>query len=99
MAQIVGLIGLSTVALRDAFRERARALGHRVVEREVDLELAAAHEPLALCVAELGGSDSRVLEQVRALSKLVGRAPLVVLARNLGAELGAALGRLGVADV
>jgi DNA-binding NtrC family response regulator len=98
MAPTVGLIGLSP-ALRDAFRERARALDQRVVERESELALAAAQEPLALCVAELGGSDSRVLEQVRSLAKLVGRAPLVVLARNLGAELGAGLIRLGVADV
>lgn len=98
MAPTVGLIGLSP-ALRDAFCERARSLGQRVVDRESDVALAAVQEPLALCVAELGGSDSRVLEQVRSLSKLVGRSPLVVLARNLGAELGASLIRVGVADV
>ncbi len=98
MAPTVGLIGLSQ-ALRDAFRERARELALRVVERESDLEQAAAQEPLALCVLEVGGSESRVLEQVRSLAKIAGRSALVVLARNLGAELGAGLIRAGVADV
>jgi DNA-binding NtrC family response regulator len=36
---------------------------------------------------------------VRSLTKVVGSSPLVVLARNLGAGLGARLIRLGVADV
>jgi DNA-binding NtrC family response regulator len=50
-------------------------------------------------VLEVAGSDSRVVEQVRSLSKLSAGVPLVVLARNLGAALGSRLCKLGAVAV
>jgi DNA-binding NtrC family response regulator len=94
----VALIALSP-ELQRAFRSYAADRGMRVLDREGDIALAVTTHRLALCVVELGGSDSRVVEQVRSLAKVIGPSPLVVLARNLGAGVGARLIRLGVADV
>jgi DNA-binding NtrC family response regulator len=94
----VALIALSP-ELQRAFRAYAADRGMRVLDRESDIALVVTTQRLALCVVELGGSDSRVVEQVRSLAKVIGPSPLVVLARNLGAGLGARLIRLGVTDV
>jgi DNA-binding NtrC family response regulator len=97
-ADTIALVGISS-SLEQAFARGAERAGMRAVAHARDVGSLAEERRLALVVVELGGSETRALLEVRALAKLAGDAPIVVLARNLGAQLGAHLIRLGVVDV
>ncbi len=97
-ADTIALVGVSS-SLEQTFARGAERAGLRVVAHAGDIGSLAEERRLALVVVELAGSETRALAEVRTVAKLVGATPIVVLARNLGAQLGAQLVRLGVADV
>ncbi len=97
-ADTVALVGVSA-ALVSGFARSAERSGLHLITRASEIAPLAEERRLALVVIELSGSEIRALGEVRSLAKLIGSAPLVVLARDLGAQLGAQLIRLGVADV
>jgi DNA-binding NtrC family response regulator len=96
--EAIVLVGLAP-ALRRAFSEQATRLGLVVHDLESPTGADLPSLRPSLCVLEVGGSDSRVVEQVGSLSKLAAAVPLVVLARNLGAALGSRLCKLGAVAV
>jgi DNA-binding NtrC family response regulator len=54
---------------------------------------------LVLCVVAISGRGEDPVSRVRAVAKLVGRCPVVVLARDTGLDSAVRLIRFGVADV
>ena len=72
-----------------------------VIALQSDLEdvTSSASHRLSLCIVQIGGDASPALERVPGLAKLLRQCPLVVLARDLGADAAFRLSRAGVADL
>jgi len=60
---------------------------------------SSASHHLSLCVLQVDGGGDSALELIRSLTKLLRRSPLVVLARDLRADVAFRLSQLGVADL
>ncbi len=92
------LVGLSPM-MREAFELHAAQCGLDALHVEDGIPFPANPASLRLCVVEVRGEEEDSHARVRALSKKVGPAPIVVLAPKLRASAVVRLIRLGVADV
>ncbi len=95
-----------TVLLLDVENAFAAALsgwcargGLRVVDASGGVPAELQPQSVAVAVLGLSRGDDTDFERVRALAKLLRGAPIVILARGLGAESAFRLSRLGVADL
>ncbi|MCZ6715166.1 MAG: sigma-54 dependent transcriptional regulator [Deltaproteobacteria bacterium] len=92
------LVGLSPM-LTEAFEFHAAECGFAALYAEGEIPSLANPASLRLCVIEVRGDERDSYARVKALSKKVRPAPIVVLTPSLRAAAGARLTHLGVAEV
>jgi DNA-binding NtrC family response regulator len=82
-----------------ALAARCAGAAIRPIPTHGELPQISTEMGLVLCVVAISGRDEEPIARVRALAKLVGRCPIVVLARDIGLDTAVRLIRFGVADV
>ena len=82
-----------------AFAARCAGAKFRPVPAHGALPPLVSMSDFALCVVAISGRSESSIERIRALTKLQGNCPVVVLAKNTGIDFAIRLIRFGVADV
>ena len=82
-----------------AFAARCSGAKLRAVPAHGALPPLVSMSDFALCVVAISGQSESSIERIRALTKLQGNCPVVVLAKDTGIDFAIRLLRFGVADV